>query len=486
MAPSGAPPGDDHGPLLARRSRRGLLTLTAVILGSGIVLLDSTVVTIALPTIGRELGSSLGGLQWVSNGFVLALASLILVGGSLGDRLGRRRMYVVGVVWFALASLGCALAPTTTWLILARVAQGVGGALLTPGSLAIIQGSFRTEDRPSAIGTWAGVSGIATAIGPFVGGWVLARLGWPWIFLINLPLSAIVVALTLYAVPESRDEEATSSFDLTGATLTALVLAGTTWLLISGAGTSPAFSVPVGLAVVAGSVAFVVVERRAAYPLVPFSLFTSRVFSAANLMTFLVYGALGAMLFFLVLQLQTSAGFSPLASGLATLPVTVILLLSSSRMAVLAERTGPRLPMTLGPLVCAAGMLVLSRIGVGTGWGLVLGGMVVFGLGLALLVAPLTAAVLAAAPDRLAGAASGINNAVARTGTLLAVAALPALVGLSGTDYRDPALLTDGYRRAAYVMAGLLVAGGSVSWIGLGRAGDRPRADPSGSSAQDR
>ena len=461
---------------LTRHSRRGALTLLTVILGSGVVMLDSTVVNIALPTLGRELGSSLGGLQWVSNGFVLSLASLILVGGSLGDRLGRRRVYVIGVIWFALASLACALAATTTWLVLARIAQGIGGALLTPGSLAIIQGSFREEDRAGAIGTWAGLSGIATAIGPFIGSWVLTQLGWPWIFLINLPLCAVVVALALTVVPESRDEEATGSFDVAGAGLTAVTLAALTWLLISGSQSPPWIAVLAGVVAAAGAAGFVLVERRAPYPLVPLSLFSSRVFSAANLMTFLVYGALGAMMFFIVLQLQTSAGFSPLSSGLATLPVTVLLLLFSTRMAVIAQRTGPRLPMTLGPMVCAAGVLILSRVGPGTGWALVLGGMVVFGLGLALLVAPLTAAVLAAAPDRLAGAASGINIAVARTGTLLAVAALPAMVGLTGADYRDPVLLTAGYRLATYVMAGLLAAGGMVSWVGLGRAPDRPGA----------
>ena len=464
----------NDAPPLTRHSRRGALTLLTVILGSGVVLLDSTVVSIALPTIGRELGSSLGGLQWVSNGFVLSLASLILVGGSLGDRLGRRRVYVIGVIWFALASLACALAPTTTWLVLARIAQGIGGALLTPGSLSIIQSSFREEDRAGAIGTWAGMSGIATAIGPFVGSWVLAHLGWPWIFLINLPLCAVVVALALTVVPESRDEQATGTFDLAGALLTAVTLAALTWLLISGSQSSPWIALLAGVVAVVGAAGFVIVELRAPYPLAPLSLFSSRVFSAANLMTFLVYGALGAMMFFIVLQLQTSAGFSPLASGLATLPVTVMLLLLSTRMAVIAERTGPRLPMTLGPVVCAAGVLVLSRVGPGTRWALVLGGMVVFGLGLALLVAPLTAAVLAAAPDRLAGAASGINIAVARTGALLAVAALPAAVGLSGTAYRDPVLLTEGYHLATYVMAGLLAAGGVVSWVGLGRTGDLP------------
>lgn len=462
--------------VLTRRSRRGVLTLLTAILGSGTVSLDASIVNIALPTMGRELDSSLAGLQWIVNGYVLSLASLILVGGSLGDRVGRRRVYLVGVVWFAVASLACALAPTTTWLVLGRIAQGVGGALISPGSLAIIQSSFAEEDRAVSIGTWAGVSGIAVAIGPFVGGWVLDHLSWPWIFLVNLPLCALVVALAVVAVPESRDQEAAGRFDLAGAFLAVSTLGALTWLLISGAESPGPVNVVMVAVAVGGAVAFGIVERRARYPLVPFSLFTSRVFSAANLMTFLVYGALGAMTFFLVLQLQTSSGFSPLASGLATLPITVILLLLSARMAVVAKRIGPRLPMSVGPLVCAAGTLVLSEVGPGTGWGLVIGGMVVFALGLALLVSPLTAAVLAAAPDRLAGAASGINIAVARAGALLAVAALPVVVGLSGADYRDPTLLTEGYRRATYVMAGLLAAGGLVSWFGLGREGGRPPA----------
>lgn len=453
--------------LLEGFSRRGRLALAAVTLGSGVALLDGTVVAIALPTIGRDLGSGLAGLQWINNGFVLALASLILVGGGLGDRLGRRRVYLVGVVWFALASLACALAWSTAALVGARVLQGVGAALMTPGALAIIQSSFRPEDRARAIGTWAGVSGVATAVGPFVGGWILDHLSWHWIFAINLPLCALVVALTLAAVPESRDLEASGSFDVAGAAVTAVGLAAVTWLLISGPGAKGVTVAVVGMVAVVAVVAFFVVERRTRNPLVPFSLFGSPVFSAANLMTFLVYGALGAMMFVLVIQLQTSLGWSPLASGLATLPVTALLLLLSPRMAELARRTGPRLPMTVGPVVCALGVLVLAAVGPGSSWVLVVAGTTVFALGLATLVSPLTSAVLAAAPDRLAGAASGINNAVARTGTLLAVAAIPPLVGLSGDDYRDPAALTDGYRLASYVVAGLLVAGGAVSWVGL-------------------
>ena len=459
--------------LLERTSRRGLLTLTAVTIGSGIALLDGTIVGIALPTIGRDLDASLSGLQWINNGYVLTLAALILVGGGLGDRWGRRRMYLIGMTWFALASAACALSPSTEVLIAARMVQGVGAALLTPGGLAIIQSSFRPEDRPWAIGVWAGVSGIATAIGPFLGGWILDHLTWHWIFAVNVPLCAIVIALSLVAVPESRDSESPGSFDFAGAVTTVIALGALTWLLTSGLSAKGAPLTIAVAAVVISVAAFFVAESRASRPLVPFTLFTSRVFSAANLMTFLVYGALGAIMFVLVIQLQTSAGWSPLASGLATLPVTVLLLLLSPKMAELAHRTGPRLPMSVGPVVCAIGVLALALVGPGTSWPLVIAGTTVFALGLAALVSPLTSAVLAAAPDRLAGSASGINNAVARTGTLLAVAAIPPLVGLTGDDYTDPTALTQGYRLACFVIAGLLVAGGAVSWLGLGSPDDR-------------
>ncbi len=477
MDPGSGGPGTAAASLL-RKSRQGRLTLFAVTLGSGIAFLDSSVVNIALPTIGRELNSSLAGLQWVANGYLLALSALILVGGSLGDRLGRKKVYLIGMTWFAIASLACALAPTTELLVAARFLQGIGAALLTPGGLAIIQSSFHPDDRAPAIGTWAGLSGIAVAIGPFVGGWILDQLSWPWIFLINVPLCAIVIVVALVAVPETRDADAGRTFDLPGAALTVVVLAAATWVLIGGATIPVAIALSVaGLAVV-GAVAFVLVERRAAEPLMPLTLFSSRIFSAANLMTFLVYGALGALGFFLVLQLQITSGFSPLASGLALLPLTILLMLFSSPMAALGQAIGPRLPMSLGPLICAVGMLVLSGVGPGTGWALVLTGTTIFGVGLTMLVAPLTAAVLAAAPDRYAGTASGINNMVARTGSLLAIAALPAVVGLSGADYQDPARLTAGYRTGTYVIAGLLVAGGLVSWFGL--AGTRPVPKPAG------
>lgn len=452
---------------LRRTSVAGRGALAAVTLGSGMALLDGSVVNLALRAIGTDLDASLPQLQWVVNGYLLSLAALILVGGSLGDRLGRRRIYLTGIVVFAVASLLCALAQHPTQLILARVVQGVGGALLTPGALAVIQSSFAKEDRAAAIGTWAGASGVATAIGPFLGGFLLDHFGWRSIFAINLPVAALVLGLTLRFVPESRDEQAAGRLDVGGAVLTVAGLGALTVGLI-GVGGSRALSVGaviLGLVLMAGFAAY---ERRVPNALAPMSLWRNRVFTAANLMTFLVYGALGAVMFFLVIQLQVSTGYSPLRSGLASLPVTLALLLLSSRFAALAERTGPRLPMTVGPLVCAGGVLLLLGVGAGTRyWTGVFPGITVFALGLATLVSPLTSAVLAAAPDRLAGTASGVNNAVARAGSLLAVAALPAVVGLSGEAYADPVAFTAGYRPACLICAALLAAGGVVSWYGV-------------------
>jgi EmrB/QacA subfamily drug resistance transporter len=452
--------------LLGRRSHQGRIALLAVTLGTGIAILDGTIVNIALRTIGEDLHASLADLQWVTNGYLLALASLILVGGALGDRLGRRRMYVVGVIGFGFFSLVCAIAQNPGQLIAARVAQGVAAAVLTPGSLAIIESSFRVEDRAAAIGWWAGVAGVTTALGPFVGGYLLGHGGWRGIFLVNLPLCLAVLVLCRW-VPESRGEEGPRRFDLLGAVLCVVGLGALTYALTAGRAGSPPVVAGSAVIGVAALVGFVVVERRPG-AMVPTELFRSRVFSAANLMTFLVYGALGCVFFFLILQLQVTSGFSAFQAGLAALPITVAMLLLSSRFAALAGRTGPRLPMTFGPLLCAAGVLLLVQVGHGTSyWTGVLPGITVFAVGLSGLVSPLTAAVLATAPDRYAGAASGINNAVARAGSLLAVAALPAAVGLSGADYQRPDVLTRGYREGMVVCAVLLAGAGIVSWFGL-------------------
>jgi EmrB/QacA subfamily drug resistance transporter len=460
--------------LIALRSRQGRLTLVTVTLGSGIAILDGSVVNIALRTIGSDLGAGLADLQWVLNGYMLSLASLILVGGALGDRLGRRRMYLVGVAGFAVTSALCAFAQSPTQLIAFRVLQGVAAALLTPGSLAIIESAYRPEDRPAAIGTWAGVSGVATAIGPLVGGFLLEHGGWRWIFAINVPLCLLVIWLGRH-VPDSCDETGRRDrFDFAGAVTGVAALAALTCALTFWRDWSVPAVVALAVAAVLLVAAFLVLERRPG-AMAPLALFSSRIFAAANMMTFLVYGALGVVFFLLVLQLQVTAGYRPLAAGLAIVPVTVVTLLFSARAAVVAARTGPRLPMTIGPLICSAGVVLLAFVGRDASYFVhVFPGMLVFSIGLVMLVSPLTAAVLKAVPDEHAGVASGINNAVARAGSLLAVAAIPALVGLSGEDYRNPSVLTDGFRAGELVCAGLLAAGGIVSWFGLRHRSEEP------------
>ena len=441
----------------------GRAVVLAAVLGSGMTMLDGTVVNVALRTIGEDLDASLAELQWISNGYLLSLSSFILLGGSLGDRFGRRRMFVVGTVWFALASLLCGIAPNPEVLIAARVLQGLGAALLTPGSLAMIQGAFVREDRARAIGAWSGLGSIAAAIGPFVGGGLVQYADWRWIFLINLPLAVVTVVVAQRAVPETLDPHAPRRFDLVGAVLAALALGGLTYALIEwGSAGAPWALVVTALA----TVGYLADERRSDHPMLPLGIFADRTFSAANAMTLVVYAALGAVLFFLVLQLQTVAGYGALEAGLATLPMTVCMLLLASRGGELGTRIGPRIPMTVGPLVMAGGVLLLLRVGEDVSyWTDVFPGITVFGLGLALMVAPLTATVLAAAPDEHAGIASGVNNAVARAGSLLAVAALPVAVGLMGEEYADPAVFDAAYGSALLICAGLLAAGGAISWV---------------------
>jgi EmrB/QacA subfamily drug resistance transporter len=440
-------------------------------------MLDGTVVNIALRSVGDDLGATVAQLQWVVNAYLLALASLILVGGSLGDHLGRKRVFLFGVTWFAVASALCGLAQSPGQLIAARLLQGVGAALLTPGSLAMIQGSFRKADRGRVIGQWAGLGGIAAAIGPLLGGWIVDNASWRWIFGINVPVAVVVVLVAARHVPESRDPQAARSFDVLGAALGAVGLGGATYALIEN-GSAPATRVLAAAVVgVASLVSFVVFERRRPDALVPMHLFASRTFSVANALTLLVYGALGAMLFFLVLQLQVVTGWSPLAAGLSTVPLTLVMLLFSSRAGALAARVGPRLPLSLGPALCGVGTLLLRGVDASTGYLTgVLPGMLVFSSGLVLLVAPLTSSVLAAAPDRYAGIASGINNAVARTGSLLSVSALPAVVGIAGADYENAARFAAGYQQAQLICAVLLFAGGLIGLVGL-RPGRPTQAD---------
>jgi len=314
---------------LSQRSGRWLLV--ASVLGSGLAGIDATVVNVALPALGDDLGASFAGLQWTVNGYTLTLAAFILLGGSLGDRYGRRRVFTIGVIWFALASALCAVAPTIEVLIAARALQGVGGALLTPGSLAMISASFIADDRARAIGAWSGLSGVATAIGPFIGGYLVGGPGWRWIFVINVPLAAVVVLITRRHVPETLDPNAVPHLDLAGAVLGAVGLGGVTYALIgAGGGWSPAvvLSGVIGVVAMAG---FVVTEHRSPHPMLPPKIFTNRQFTAANLVTFAVYAALGAVFFLLVVNLQVVSGFSPLLAGIALLPITVIMLLLSAR-----------------------------------------------------------------------------------------------------------------------------------------------------------
>ena len=430
-------------PDLAYRSAQGRLVLLATILGSGLAQLDGSVVNVALPRIGENLGAGLTGLQWTINAYTLTLSGLLLLGGSLGDRLGRRRIFLVGVVWFSLASAGCALAPTSGVLIAMRALQGVGAALLTPGSLAILEAVFRRQDRAPAIGAWTGLGGVATAIGPVLGGVLvgLAPWGWRLVFLINLPLAVVVVIVTRAAVPETRDEDATGTLDVPGALLAAVGLAGVVLL-----------------------VAFLVNERVRPNPMMPLDLFRSRQFAAANLVTFVVYGSLSGALFLLPVQLQIVSGFSPVEAGSALLPITVVMLLLSARMGRLATRIGPRWPMTVGPIVAAIGMALLTRLGPGSTYvGDVLPAVLVFALGLSITVAPLTATVLAAAPEHQVGVASAVNNDVARTAGLLAVAVLPALAGITPAVYADPTALSSGFHRAVLISAALCAAGGVLA-----------------------
>ena len=450
---------------LAYASARGKWVLTATVLGSGLAQLDGTVVNVALPRIGEDLGGGLTSLQWTLNAYTLTLSGLLLLGGSLGDRLGRRRMFVLGVLWFTLASVGCALAPSTAVLIGMRALQGAGAALLTPGSLAILQASFRKEDRSTAVGAWSGLGGVATAIGPIVGGLLVGVAPWGWrlVFLINVPLAAVVIALSNRYIPESRNAQATGRLDVSGAILASAGLGGVIYGLTEGPASGwSALDLLITAAGLLVLVAFVLVESRKPDPLLPLGLFRVREFTAANLVTFTVYAALAGALFLLPVQLQLVAGFSPVAAGAATLPITTMMLLLSARMGRLAARIGPRLPMTVGPVIAGAAMVWLTGVGAGSTYlGEVVAPMLLFGLGLSFTVAPLTSTVLAAAPDHQAGIASAINNDVARVAGLLAVAVLPALAGLTPAAYADPVLLSAGFARAALI-AGLLCAAGGV------------------------
>jgi EmrB/QacA subfamily drug resistance transporter len=453
-------------PALSYSSVPGRWVLAITVLGSGIASLDATVVNIALPTIGRDFHAGMAALQWVMNGYTLTLAAFLLIGGSLGDRFGRRRVYLIGIVWFALASAACGLAPSAVFLIVTRVLQGAGAALLTPGSLAILEASFRPADRARAIGAWSGLSGVAVAAGPLIGGYLISAASWRWIFFINVPIAAAVVALGARHVPESRDPGATGKIDYWGALAGVVFLTGITFAFIEAPtlGWSSPAVLTMTVASVVALAAFLAREHRAAAPMLPLSVFAERQFAATNAVTFLVYAALVGATFLLPVVLQVVWGYSPLGSGLALMPLTVIMLTLSARSGQLAARIGPRLQMSAGPVMVGAGLAMLTLATQGSSYVVyVLPAVVVFGLGLAITVAPLTATAMSSALAQHSGIASAVNNDVARFGGLLAVAMLPALAGITGTSYLHPAALAAGFRTAVLISGVTCAAGGVLA-----------------------
>jgi EmrB/QacA subfamily drug resistance transporter len=448
-------------PRLSLRDKR--LTLAAATLGSFVALLDSTVVSIALPAIRSDLGGGLESQQWIVNAYLLMLGSLILIGGSLGDVFGERRLFVVGAAGFGLMSAGCGLAPSVGVLISARALQGAFGALLTPASLALIVAAFPPDERGNAIGTWTAYSGIAAVVGPLVGGWLVDALSWRWIFTINLPF--ILVALMIATrIPVAAASSQRRRPDWLGAGLCAVGLAGPTLGLIRQPGLGWAHPVVAGPIVigVAVFVLFLLWERHGtADPMLPLRLFRRPNFTWGNAETVLIYGGLGLFFFVLVVFLQQTAGYTALEAGAATIPTTVVLFLFAKRFGALADSHGPRLFMAAGPLVSAGGIIYLLATVDETPAFLrdVLPGTTIFALGLAIVVAPLTAAILADADESTAGIASGVNNAVARVAGLLATAAVGTVAG--------GALDLGGFRMALAVVAGLLALGGAIGMCGI-------------------
>ena len=445
--------------------------IAAAVLGSGVAFLDGTVVNVALPTIGRELDAGLTGQQWVLDGYLLTLSALLLSGGAAGDRYGRRRVFVAGLVVFTAASLACGMAPTICWLIGARLVQGVGAAALVPGSLALIDAGITEDDRGRAVGIWAGMSGVATALGPFIGGWLVDAASWRWVFFLNVPLAAAVLWIAARHLPESRSPAAPRRPDILGTAAITVGLAGVIYALIEAP--SRGWTLGTVAAAVIGTaalVAFPLIERRVRSPLLPPQLFRSRQFTGANLTTLAVYTAVGGALFLLALQLQESLHYSALAAGLATMPTTVIMLIGSPWAGAFAQRTGPRLPMTVGPLIAAVGVALMARIVPGASYvGAVLPAVVVFGVGLAITVAPLTAAVLSAVSDAYAGIASGVNNAIARVAGLIAVAVLPLAAGIRAGPGQP---LGPGFSLAMLITAAICVIGGITAWLTIRTGAD--------------
>ena len=450
-------------------SRSGRAALVATVAASGMSQLDATIVNVALPHIGADLGVDVAALQWVLTGYLLTLASLILLGGALGDRYGRRKIFLVGTVWFAVASLLCAGAHGAALLIAARILQGVGAALLTPGSLAILQASFTRDDRARTVAAWSALGGVAGALGPLLGGWLVDGPGWRWAFLINIPVAAIVIVCSK-AIPETRDEHATH-LDIAGAAFAVVTLAATTFALTEARprGWHDPLVALAAIVGVTGIVAFVVHVRRSATPLVPPRLFADRTFTTTNAATFALYAAIGVTFFLVAYQLQVAAGWSALEAGTALLPATILMLLGSGRSSALAQRIGPRTQLTIGPLLLAVGLVALSRLGTDPSWIRdLLPGAALFGVGLVTFVAPLTATVMAAVDADHVSIASGVNNAIARTASLTALAVIPVVAGV--TTASGPDAITDACRTALVIAAGCAVIAAPIAFFGLAPA----------------
>ena len=452
-------------------TQRQRSTLLAAILGSALVSVDSSILNVALPAIERDLGGGLSAQQWVSNAYLLTLGSLILVGGSLGDIFGERRVFASGVAAFGVFSVACALAPTIGVLIAARALQGAAAALVTPSSLAIIVGAFSQRERGAAIGSWTAWGGIAAILGPLAGGWIVDQLTWRWIFALNIPLVAVTLLLVLAAVPRSVRVSG-RQVDVVGAGLGAVALGGVVFALIEqprfGWG-SPVIWVPL----LGGAVcfaAFLGYERHASEPMLKLDLFSHRNFAIGNLETLGMYAGLGILFFYLTIYLQQVAGYSALQSGLTTLPVTIVMFTLSRRFGALADRLGPRLFMGAGPLIAAAGLLPLAQLGEHVSYLTeLLPGLLVFSLGLAMTVAPLTATVLADAGKGDAGIASAVNNTVARVASLLGISVVGIVVAgtLVGDSFSTNDQSVQAFHDAIVICTALLAAGGLAGAIGI-------------------
>jgi EmrB/QacA subfamily drug resistance transporter len=462
--------GATHAPGgISLASVRGRWVLVTAVLGSAIAGIDSAVMNVALPTIGRDLKASFSQLQWTVTAYTLSLAALILLSGALSDHFGRRRVFLTGVVGFTAASLLCAVAPGMDALIGARSIQGIGGALMIPASLAIIQSSFRAEDRPRAIGIWSGFTGVASVIAPLAGGWLLGLGTWRWIFVINVPVAAVLVLIAVRHVPESRDA-VPAPMDWPGSFLAVVALTAVTYVLTAMPGSRSASALSVAATVIAlgASAVFVWHERRSAAPMLPAAMFRSAPFVTANLVTFFVYGAFGAFSMIFTVALETISGYSPVKTGSTLLPVTILALLLSGPSGQLSARIGPRLQMTAGPLLCAAAALLAVRVSAHTGyWTTVIPLECVFGLGIAATVAPLASTALSSVPTDHAGVASAANNAVARVAALLWIAALPPVAGLSGSAYANATALRGGYQEICVICAASLTLAGALAALTL-------------------